>query len=108
MAVKMIKYIVRENTYGFRGRYWTKDEIVEFPSDVVPDKRYFEVITKNTVLPELTDLSKPAVNTLADAMAKPFKKELTAGEIFKDQRHPGEVPLSDRDRALISAPGNDL
>ena len=107
MAIKAIKYLVLKSTYGFRGRYWTEGEVVEFPADVTPDKRYFEMITKNTVLPETADINKP-VNTFADAMARPFKKELTAGEIFKDQRHPAEVPLSDRDRALINTPGNDL
>ena len=74
---------------------------------MTPDKRYFEVVTKNTVLPETADINKP-VNTLADQVAKPFFKEPTAGEIFKDQRHPAEVPLTARDRALINTPGNDL
>ena len=105
--IVMVKYLVKETNHGFRGRYWTKDEVVEFPSDVIPDKRYFEVITKNTVLPMTADVDKP-VNTLADSLARPYKKEPTAGEVLKDQRHPGEVPLTERDRALINAPGNDL
>src|ERR1017187_9445494 len=99
MAQKQVKYLVTKSTYGFRGRYWTEGEVVEFPPDVVPDKRYFEVITKNTVLPIEADIDKPA-NTLADQVARPYKKEPTAGDVFKDQRHPGEVPLSARDRAL--------
>ena len=107
MTQKMIKYLVKNDTYGFRGRYWTKDTIVEFPDDVKPDKLYFEMITKNTVMPEGADVQKP-MNTFQDAMSRPYKKEPTAGEVFKDQKHPGEIPLSERDRALINTPGNDL
>jgi hypothetical protein len=68
---------------------------------------FFELITKNTQMPEGADIQKP-MNTFADAMSRPYKKEPTAGEVFANQKHPGEVPLSERDRALISAPGNDL
>jgi hypothetical protein len=107
MVLKMRKFLVLVDNYGFRGRYWTKDTVVEFPEDVTPDKRQFELITKNTVMPEGADIQKP-MNTFADAMARPFKKEPTAGEVFKDQLHPGEKPLSERDRVLINTPGNDL
>lgn len=125
MAFKKVKYLVLADTYGFKGRYWTKDEIVEFDADVIPDKRYFEFITKNTVLPEMADLDKP-VNTLSEAMARPYRKEPTAGQVFADQKtftngegpsqkdifegrqHPAHVPLTARDKALINAPGNDL
>ena len=66
------------------------------------------------------------MNTLADSLARPYKKEPTAGEvlanqkqlvnggenhpgdIFAGRKHPAEVPLSARDKALINAPGNDL
>jgi hypothetical protein len=122
---KKIKYLCLADTHGFKGRYWTRDEIYEFDEEVKPDKRYFELITKNTVLPMEADIDKP-MNTLADAVARPYKKEPTAGEvlanqkslingddkgpgdIFAGKRHPAEVPLSDRDKALINAPGNDL
>lgn len=104
---KMKKYLVLETNHGFRGRMWYQDDVVEFEEIVTPDKRYFELITKNTVMPENADVNKPA-NTLADAMAKPFKKEPTAGEVFADQEHPGQKPLSARDRKLINTPGNDL
>lgn len=103
----MKKYLVLTTNHGFRGRMWFQDDVVEFEEGVVPDKRYFELITKNTLIPDTADVNKPA-NTLADAMSKPFKKEPTAGEVLAHQNHPGETPLSDRDRRLINQPGNDL
>jgi hypothetical protein len=123
--VKNVKYLVKITNHGFKGRYWTENEIVEFPPDVIPDKRYFERITKDTVLPVEADVDKP-VNTLADTLAKPYKKEPTAGQVMADQKvftngqgpsqkdifegrqHPAEVPLNAREKALIEAPGNDL
>ena len=123
--VKTIKYLVRTTNHGFKGRYWTEGEIVEFPTDVIPDKRYFEVITKNTILPVDADVDKP-MNTLADAVARPYKKEPTAGQVLADQKvfingvgpsqvdifegrqHPAEVPLSAKEKKMLETAGNDL
>ena len=126
MALKMIKYLVLKTNYGFKGRYWTENEIVEFEEDVIPDKRYFERITKDTVLPVEADVDKP-VNTLADSLARPYKKEPTAGQVFADQKtfyngegpsqknifegrqHPAEVPLTKKEKKMLESPaGNDL
>ena len=123
--VKNVKYLVRTTNHGFKGRYWTEGEVVEFPPDVIPDKRYFERITKDTVLPVEADIDKP-VNTLADSIARPYKKEPTAGQVLADQKvftngvgpsqkdifeggiHPAQVPLTAKDRKLLEESGNEL
>ena len=123
--IKMVKYLVLKTNYGFKGRYWTENEIVEFEPDVIPDKRYFERITKDTVLPVEADIDKP-VNTLADTHARPYKKEPTAGQvlagqkvftngigpsqkdIFEGQQHPAEVPLSAKEKKMLEKAGAEL
>ena len=125
IPVKAVKYLVKLTNHGFKGRYWTEGEIVEFPPDVLPDKRYFERITKDTVLPVEADIDKP-VNTLADSIARPFRKEPTAGQVLSEQKvftngqgpsqkdifeggqHPAQVPLSKREKALVESADNDL
>lgn len=124
-TAKKVKFLCLKDNYGFKGRYWTADQIYEFDADVLPDKRYFERITKDTVLPIEADIDKPA-NTLADQVARPYRKEPTAGQVLADQKvftngqgpsqkdifegrqHPAQVPLTAREKALVEAPGNDL
>lgn len=104
---RMVKWLVKKDNWGFQGKYWTVDTVVEFEPDIKPDPQYFELVTKNTVLPEGANVEKP-VNTLAEAQAKPFKKEPTMAEVLKGQRHPGEIPMSERDRRMLAEHGSNL
>lgn len=100
------KYLVLRDNHGFKGRYWTKDDVVEFPDDVTPPK-HFELITKKTKLPEGADASKP-VNTMSELQRQSISPEKTAGELMKDQKQVGQVPLSDAEKKTLEQSGSEL
>lgn len=81
----MKKFLVLRNCHGFQGRYWYKDDVVEFENDVVPPK-HFQILDGQADAKKAEEAVVEEKMALSQLQRKQVKPLPTAGTVLKGQK----------------------
>lgn len=90
----MKKFLVLCDTHGFQGKYWHKDDIVEFEDDVAPPK-HFQFLDGRAEVLKANEKIADERTALSQVQRKEVKPLPTAGTVLKNQKRMGAQPKTE-------------